>query len=182
MQSPRDSYLHVGELDVSGCVVLLNCLVYMGSTHPFIFLQHYHLLSTPSYTMSFSIAAVTLLLSHLSLGSPIGDKSGSSNSTLKWAPCDLGFPSTHQAVIDAHRVPIYCTTLKVPLDYSNPKNGRTLDLNLVKVEATKEPFKGSMIMNPGGPGASGVEEISKFGPMYADVFGGHFNVIGFDAR
>ncbi|GAB1216694.1 hypothetical protein ATERTT37_005912 [Aspergillus terreus] len=55
-------------------------------------------------------------------------------------------------------------------------------LQLVKVNATEEPVKGSVIFNPGGPGSSGVEEVVQKGPAYRDVFGGHFNVIGFDAR
>lgn len=133
--------------------------------------------------MIFSTATVTLLLSHLGLGSPVGEKSGPRKSGLEWKPCDLDFPSPHQAIIDAHGVPIYCTKLAVPLDYSSP-NGpeNSLVLDLIKVEATKQPFKGSVIMNPGGPGVSGVEEVSKFGPMYESVFGGHFDVIGFDAR
>jgi hypothetical protein len=71
---------------------------------------------------------------------------------------------------------------KVPTDYTNAENGVTLDLQLVTFEATKEPFKGSIIMNLGGPGMSGVEEIASKGPIYFDVFGGHYNVIGFDAR
>jgi hypothetical protein len=61
---------------------------------------------------------------------------------------------------------------KVPTDYTNAENGVTLDLQLVNFEATKEPFKGSIIMNPGGPGMSGVEEIASKGPIYFDVFGG----------
>ena len=126
--------------------------------------------------------AVALVLSSLSFGSPIASSYGHHNSTLEWVPCDLDVPPTLDAAVGSHGVPVYCANLEVPLDYTNPKNGRTLELQLVKIEATTEPFKGSMIMNPGGPGASGVEEISKNGPMYRDVLGGHFNVIGFDAR
>ena len=132
--------------------------------------------------MIFPKATVALLLSRLGFGSPIDSKSNPNNSSLKWAPCDLDFPPSHKAVVAAHGVPVFCATLEVPLDYTNPKNGRTVDLQLVKVEANKEPIKGSIIMNPGGPGVSGVEEVSKKGPMYRDVFGGQFNVIGFDAR
>ncbi|THC94863.1 hypothetical protein EYZ11_005664 [Aspergillus tanneri] len=59
---------------------------------------------------------------------------------------------------------------------------RTIQLQLLKVNATKEPFKGSVIFNPGGPGNSGVEEVALKGHTYRDVFGGQFDVIGFDPR
>lgn len=104
-----------------------------------------------------------------------------STSSLTWGPCELEFPPSHQGNISAHGVPIFCANLTVPLDYTNVENGEILELNLVKVEASK-PRKGSIMMNPGGPGSSGVEEISKHGPMYRDIFGGFFDVIGFDAR
>jgi hypothetical protein len=126
--------------------------------------------------------AAALLFSIHALASPIGDNYGTNKSSLTWTPCDLGFPATQQANIDAHGAPLYCAALKVPLDYTNSKNSEMVDLQLIKIEATKQPIKGSIIMNPGGPGASGVKEVSEKGPMYREVFGGQWNVIGFDAR
>jgi hypothetical protein len=128
-----------------------------------------------------NVAAVFLFSSY-AFASPIGDTYVTNSSSLTWTPCVLDFPASQQSIIDAHGAPLLCTTLKVPLDYTNPKSTVTLDLQLIKVEATKQPVKGSIIMNPGGPGASGVKEISEKGPMYREVFGGQWNVIGFDAR
>jgi hypothetical protein len=127
--------------------------------------------------------AAAFLCSSYAFASPVGDNYGSNNnSSLTWTSCNLDFPASQQAIIKAHGAPLYCATLKVPLDYTNPKSSATLDLQLIKVEATKQPVKGSIIMNPGGPGASGVKEISEKGPIYSEVFGGQWNVIGFDAR
>ena len=125
---------------------------------------------------------LVLLLSRLGLALPIQSNYGHNNYTLKWAPCDLDFPASISEVVKQNGVPLFCANLEVPLDYTNPDNGKTLELQLVKIEATTEPFKGSMIMNPGGPGSSGVEEIAQNGPMYSEIMGGHFNIIGFDAR
>ncbi|KAJ4244786.1 hypothetical protein NW762_014363 [Fusarium torreyae] len=97
---------------------------------------------------------------------------------LDWKPCDLDFPKSRQAQI---KEPVDCATLKVPLDYTNPKS-KKIDLQLVKVNATKQPAKASVIFNPGGPGSPGVEEVSVLGPMFRDILGGSFNIIGFDAR
>jgi hypothetical protein len=101
---------------------------------------------------------------------------------LEWAPCDLDLPSTYQEVIAEHGEPLFCANLSVPLDYSNEKDDRTIDLQLIKVKANKEPFKGSILTNPGGPGGSGVDWIAARGPSFRDALGGYHDVIGFDPR
>ncbi|KAG7404209.1 Tripeptidyl aminopeptidase [Fusarium oxysporum f. sp. rapae] len=98
---------------------------------------------------------------------------------LDWKPCDLGFPKSRQEQI---KEAIDCATIKVPLDYTNPESGGEVNLQLIKVNATKKPAKASVIFNPGGPGSPGVEEVAVLGPMYRDILGGSFNIIGFDAR
>jgi hypothetical protein len=104
----------------------------------------------------------------------------SAKQALTWAPCNLPFPPDVAALVTT---PIDCANLEVPLDYTNKKSDKTLTLTLVKHNATSENPKGSIIMNPGGPGGSGVEEIATKGAMYRDIlFGGEFNVIGFDVR
>ncbi|KAF2740823.1 putative hydrolases or acyltransferase [Polyplosphaeria fusca] len=128
-----------------------------------------------------SIGISLLLLNGLVKALPHGEKR-SPEPTLEWAPCDLPFSADQKGNISAHGVPIYCTTLDVPLDYTKPDSQDKLPLQLLRVNATKEPIKGSIIFNPGGPGSSGVEEVSMKGPLYREVFGGHWNVIGFDAR
>ncbi|PSN59768.1 alpha/beta-hydrolase, partial [Corynespora cassiicola Philippines] len=98
---------------------------------------------------------------------------------LTWAPCNLDFPEELAAAVTT---PIDCANLEVPLDYTSPESKETIQLQLIRVSATQEPAKGSIIFNPGGPGGSGVEEIARYGPMYRDVFEGQYNIIGFDTR
>ncbi|KAF4978472.1 hypothetical protein FZEAL_5158 [Fusarium zealandicum] len=98
---------------------------------------------------------------------------------LAWQPCDLPLP---ESIKNSSKTPLDCATLQVPLDYTNPKSDKKLDLQLIKVSATEKPVKGSVIFNPGGPGGSGIEEIASNGQTYIDALGGHFDVIGFDAR
>ena len=63
---------------------------------------------------------------------------------LQWKDCDDGFQ---------------CATATVPLDHSRPR-GRTIDLALVRFPATDREHRiGSLFMNPGGPGGSGVEFV-----------------------
>lgn len=80
-------------------------------------------------------------------------------------------------------LPLICGTLNVPLDYSNQTSYETLQLDLVEVSAMNQPKKGSILFNPGGPGALGRRFIA--GPI-ADVLlvftGGEYDLIGFDTR
>ncbi|PLB49313.1 alpha/beta-hydrolase [Aspergillus steynii IBT 23096] len=123
------------------------------------------------------ITTALLLFSH-SLVEALPHESNH-EQTLHWAPCDLDFPNATAELI---KTPVDCAKLRVPLDYTYVDSGETIELQLVKINATKKPVEGSIIFNPGGPGGSGVEEVSTKGPMYREVFGGHFNVIGFDPR
>ena len=61
-----------------------------------------------------------------------------------WFSCDDGFQ---------------CASLDVPLDYSNP-GGRQISLALIRKPAT-EPSRriGSLLINPGGPGESGIDSL-----------------------
>ncbi|KAJ4257354.1 hypothetical protein NW762_008472 [Fusarium torreyae] len=71
---------------------------------------------------------------------------------------------------------------EVPLDYTNKRSPKTLKLDLIKAKATRKPFKGSVLFNPGGPGFSGVEYIVRKGSEYVEILGGHYDIIGFDPR
>ncbi len=88
-----------------------------------------------------------------------------SASALRWRPCDeAGFEMGD------------CASLAVPLDYRQP-SGPTIDVALFRVRATK-PRVGNLLINPGGPGGSGVE----FARDRADMFPDDFDIIGFDPR
>lgn len=75
---------------------------------------------------------------------------------------------------------LQCGSLEVPLDYSDPAAG-TVTLALTRRVHTAKPYRGILLGNPGGPGASGT-----FIPVLADYVpygvGEHFDWIGFDPR
>ena len=49
-----------------------------------------------------------------------------------------------------------CATVKLPLDYDAPR-GATVDIAVLRVKARKPAQRiGSLFVNPGGPGGSGV--------------------------
>jgi pimeloyl-ACP methyl ester carboxylesterase len=79
---------------------------------------------------------------------------------------------------------LQCGTVTVPLDYRKPK-GMTISLAVNRL-VTAGLTAPSLVINPGGPGGSGVEFVAQSGatllmPSTPSVQG-TFNVVGFDPR
>jgi pimeloyl-ACP methyl ester carboxylesterase len=78
--------------------------------------------------------------------------------------------------------PFLCTDLTVPVNYSKP-GGERLQLALVKYPATEKKKRlGSLIVNPGGPGASGVQYGYSAEYIVSKKILGAYDLIGFDPR
>lgn len=74
-----------------------------------------------------------------------------------------------------------CTTVKAPLDWTNPSAGQ-ISLALVRHPATGKRL-GSLLVNPGGPGASGVDFVEQSLNYATDkTLQAHYDVVGFDPR
>ncbi|RYC10564.1 alpha/beta hydrolase [Nocardioides zhouii] len=84
-----------------------------------------------------------------------------------WSPCD------DYADYD-------CGTLTVPVDYAEPA-GETIDLALLRVPATGSRV-GSMVVNPGGPGAPGTSYAAAAGRVFREPLLQGFDIVGFDPR
>jgi pimeloyl-ACP methyl ester carboxylesterase len=76
-----------------------------------------------------------------------------------------------------------CATAVVPLDYDRPK-GRQITVALARLPAADPSRKiGSLFLNPGGPGGSGVDFLLGAGPfLYSDEVRARFDLVGFDPR
>lgn len=91
-------------------------------------------------------------------------------------------PSPAVLAWDECQFRLECATLEVPIDYDNPGDG-TVELALIRHRADKpEERIGSLVMNPGGPGGSGIDWVtnawSSFGPALTE----RFDIVGFDPR
>lgn len=89
-------------------------------------------------------------------------------SPLEWTPCQRGYAE--------------CATLTVPLDDS-VADGPTIDLGLARVPA-RDPDRriGSLVVNPGGPGAPATDFAADFAPTLPDEILDRFDIVGFDPR
>ena len=83
---------------------------------------------------------------------------------LAWRRCGDGFS---------------CATLLVPLDYAKPA-GATMHVAVIRTRSIGT-HRGSLIVNPGGPGASGVSFVRDAAFAF-DAVNTHLDIVGFDPR
>jgi pimeloyl-ACP methyl ester carboxylesterase len=113
-------------------------------------------------------------------------------TTTTTTPPTVGAPSSSSAGAAPGFVPdpvawtscgsrLKCATLNVPLDYANP-TGATIELSLNELPARRPGERiGSLLVNPGGPGGSGLDFISG-GIDLPTVLLDRFDIVGFDPR
>jgi len=94
---------------------------------------------------------------------------------IQWAPCK-------PAADDQSRVPpgAECGILSVPVDYKKP-DGDVAQIAMIRIKASGEKI-GSLIVNPGGPGESGVEAAASLVPTLPQSVRDRFDLVGFDPR
>ena len=86
---------------------------------------------------------------------------------LAWKGCDDGFE---------------CATLTVPLDYDEP-DGDTIGISVIRLKARRAGRRiGSLVLNPGGPGGSGVEFARQAPQLLPGGIRDRFDVVSFDPR
>jgi pimeloyl-ACP methyl ester carboxylesterase len=74
-----------------------------------------------------------------------------------------------------------CAELTVPLSYAEP-DGETIDISVLKVPASGRNRIGSLVVNPGGPGASGVDYAAAADIIVGSDVRRRFDIVGFDPR
>ena len=111
---------------------------------------------------------VVLVISACNFPSPSSTHTPSpaTQAELAWTDCTNGFQ---------------CATLQVPLDYSRP-DGRQISLALIRKPVTDASRRiGSLLMNPGGPGGSGVRFLRAFAPLLKNL-NSRFDLVSWDPR
>ncbi len=94
--------------------------------------------------------------------------------TLDWGACDSQLASL---------AGLQCATLDVPLDHEDPE-GRQIELALARVESGGSGGErlGSLVINPGGPGASGIEYLAAAAGTLPAELRERFDLVSFDPR
>ncbi len=73
-----------------------------------------------------------------------------------------------------------CGTLSVPVDYAKP-DGDVAQIAMIRFPATGDKI-GSLIVNPGGPGESGVDAAASLVDVIPQSVRERFDLVGFDPR
>src|ERR1700712_4217921 len=96
---------------------------------------------------------------------------------VEWGPCRVAGGNGAPAKLPGG---VQCGKLAVPVDYRH-RNGDATTLGLVRFPATRDKI-GSLVVNPGGPGESGIEAavglIQSLPPQIRE----RFDLVGFDPR
>lgn len=122
-----------------------------------------------SALLALGVAALTAL-GLLTAGPAAASERGSGTPGIAWGPCDP--PGAD----------LQCGTLSVPLDWDEPR-GRKIDIAVMrKLAANPKQRIGSMFVNPGGPGQSGVDLVRGGGEDFERWGGGRFDIVGWDPR
>ena len=74
-----------------------------------------------------------------------------------------------------------CADLLVPIDYTNLKTG-TFNISVLKYPTTNKKKLGSLIVNPGGPGGSGVDYAYAAEYLFSPAILNAYDIVGFDPR
>ena len=134
------------------------------------------------------VAAVAVLLVGCSGGQQARGPGGSPIRSSTASASASGSPATlaayyHQQ-LDWHSCSdgFQCASLLVPIDYSHPAQGR-FSLPVVRLPATGSAHRvGSVVLNPGGPGGSGIEFARQARNVLSAAVRARFDAVGFDPR
>src|SRR5438128_895870 len=94
-----------------------------------------------------------------------------------------GAPSISWSSCNRDLGPFECGTVQVPLDYSDP-SGAAISIAVVRLPAADPARRiGSLFINPGGPGGSGVDFALFAAPfLFSSEVRAKFDIVGFDPR
>lgn len=132
----------------------------------------------------FTVAAATAGLVGAGIAAPAGSvaapttSSSDVSSSFTPAPVEWGACSNARLVAAGAQ----CGFVEVPLDYSKPQGTKIkLAVSRIKAKTSADKRQGIMLVNPGGPGGSGLT-LSRLGQWVPNGGGDPYDWIGFDPR
>lgn len=119
----------------------------------------------------------------------------SSQAAVPSATTTVRAPSVESSLVDAVPTPTIdwfdcrviapraqCGTVRLPLDYNQPR-GATTEVALLRIRAASPQRRiGSLFLNPGGPGGSGIDIASAAPWFLSRQLLERFDIVGFDPR
>lgn len=102
--------------------------------------------------------------------------------SLDWGDCEP-YAETEISEFMFQQDDLECSQVTVPLDYEDP-DSTAIEIGVLRKEADDADERiGSLVMNPGGPGASGMTAAAQKADAVSDgPLGERFDLVGFDPR
>ncbi|MBI4884919.1 MAG: alpha/beta fold hydrolase [Actinobacteria bacterium] len=80
-------------------------------------------------------------------------------------------------------LPWECATITVPLDYRHPDDADAVAIAVTRLPAAETSDRiGALVLNPGGPGASGIDLAWSYASVFPSALTDAFDLVGFDPR
>ena len=99
----------------------------------------------------------------------------------KWSTCNKKmFLPAEQLAKTFDKQTVTCSRVHVPAQYDVQSKFPDFSIAMLKIPATSPNKLGTLFMNPGGPGESGVEEVQWMD--FPPEIHAHYDIIGFDPR
>ena len=95
----------------------------------------------------------------------------------QWRPCTQASGAADFIDLRGYQ----CATVAVPLDYRHPA-GRRLSISIARLPASGSHRIGSLVIDPGGPGASGLGYLTEATRAIPAAVRRRFDVVGLDPR
>jgi len=115
---------------------------------------------------------------------PSGSSSGSGSPSASGSTGAAGLDTFYEQKLQWKKCggSFQCADLVVPLDYAEP-DGQTLSISVLKLPAKDQGARlGSLVLNPGGPGGSGVDYARAARAVVDEKVRELYDVVGFDPR
>ncbi len=92
-------------------------------------------------------------------------------AAIDWGPCD------------SQSAPWQCGEIEVPLDYRDPSRADAITIAVTRLPAAVASGRiGSLVLNPGGPGGSGLDLAWSYAALFPSALTDSFDLVSFDPR
>ncbi|MFC0844517.1 alpha/beta hydrolase [Streptomyces noboritoensis] len=120
--------------------------------------------------IALSLAAATTALTATAVPAAQARSAGAEAPVLDWKPCADDTTGRE------------CAQLPVPRDYADPQ-GPSLTVAVSRLRSDHpDKRRGALVLIPGGPGGSGVQQVAERGAALREETGGAYDIVGLDPR
>ena len=130
-----------------------------------------------------AIVGVALLVSCTSAGDSARPSQASPRAPGSTTGTDSGLAAFYSQRVRWHgcRDGFECAKVRVPVDYAAP-GGASIALAVVRLPSRGGDRLGSLLLNPGGPGVSGIGYARNADSAISSTVRHHYDIVGFDPR